>query len=546
MVRTSTESQLLEDQHNEMVQFCAAEGFDESDLIFVEDKGASAIKLNDQYRLMIEQVKENIDSNPDIKCFAVWELSRAFRNEGVYYEIKEYLLEHNVQFLCKNPYLKLLNEDGSLNSGMEIAMSLLATLAKQEMQLKKDRFKRAKKAMKAQGKWIGGKTVKFGYKTDEKGYLVIDEKAAKLVRMIFEMYATGEYSARTLYEELQERGVMKPDGKPFSYQTINNIVADSSYTGFAEDRIYPQMISEELWEKAAAVRKRNYLSIPKGKKYAFGSGIFKCSHCGCNMIAEGSQYRCWHHNKYAAPPHCDNGLTIRVENLDGLLWWVAVREHSVYLMKLDAEKEKEYKERIDVLMQKIERAQTKVSAAETRRKKIVDTYLEDLITKEERDIRLKKLDKETRELKNTILSHQETINSLQTALKKQEGEDVDFERIKNLYEGIKNEKDLKKMQEIVRKHIRKVTSEKEWYGKERDKRAVRQNAQLITVETVYCGTVHSGIQKFIYVARKYKKHHFWLYTEDGREVPLFSIPKIVREHEKSTETRAFKKVRNGD
>lgn len=77
MVRASTEAQKIEDQHNEMVRFCGDEGYD--DLVFVEDKGASAIKLNDQYRLMIDQVKDEIGRDPDIRCFAVWELSRAFR-----------------------------------------------------------------------------------------------------------------------------------------------------------------------------------------------------------------------------------------------------------------------------------------------------------------------------------------------------------------------------------------------------------------------------------------------------------------------------------
>lgn len=537
MVRTSTESQQLEDQHNEMVQFCASEGYDESDLIFVEDKGASAIKLNDQYRLMIEQVKENIGQNPDIRCFAVWELSRAFRNEGVYYEIKEYLLQHNVQFLCKNPYLKLLNEDGSLNSGMEVAMGLLATLAKQEMQLKKDRFHRAKKAMKAQGKFIGGRCPKYGYRVDAQGFIVIDEESADLVRKIFEMYSTGRYSIRTLYLELIERGMTKPDGAPINYHLINRIVADTSYIGYAKDRTYPQLISNELWEKCKAVREQNFLSIPKGHKYCFGSGIFKCSHCGRHMIAEGAQYRCWHHNKFSAPPRCDNGLTIRVENLDGLLWWVASKEHAKYLMRMDAEKEKEYAEKIGVLEMKIKTALEKIASSEQKKRKIIDTYIDGLIVKKERDIRLKKMDEDLKKYRNSILSHQETIHQLQMALTKQDGEEIDIERLSSLYGGVIREKDLKKMDEIVKKHIKRVTSDREWYGKERDARAIRENAQLITIETTL-----GDIQRYIYVARKYKGHYFWFYREDGKEQPLLTVKKIIRQPSKSTETRAFKKI----
>ena len=302
MVRASTEAQSIEDQHNEMVKFCNDEGYDE--LIFVEDKGASAIKLNDSYRLMINQVKDEIERDSSIRCFAVWELSRAFRNEGVYYEVKSFLLEHNIQFICKNPYLKLLNPDGSLNSGMEIAMSLLSTLAKQEMELKKERFKRAKSALWSQGRYIGG-TVKYGYKV-ENGYIVIDEEKAPFIRMVFEMYSTGKYSERTLYDELTDRGY------DISYHIINSIISDRAYV----DSPYPQMVSTDLWKKCEEVRKKNYISIPKGRKYCFGSGIFKCGVCG---IVDGLDQRVhdiddgFLHGLFAHVTQCEQHLSPCIE-----------------------------------------------------------------------------------------------------------------------------------------------------------------------------------------------------------------------------------------
>ena len=525
MIRASTEAQTIEDQHNEMVRFCNDEGYD--DLVFVEDKGASAIKLNDQYSLMIDQVKEEIEKDPTIRCFAVWELSRAFRNEGVYYEVKTFLLEHNVQFLCKNPYLKLLNPDGSLNSGMEIAMSLLATLAKQEMELKKERFARAKKAKWSQGKTIGG-VVKYGYKVDQEGYIVENEETAPYVRLVFELYSTGKYSVRSLYEELTERGYNT------TYHIINKMVADKAYI----DSPYPPLISRELWEKCEKVRKKNTLAIPKNSQYYFGAGIFKCSVCGHSMVVCSTQYRCWHHSVLCcAPPYCENGLTIRVENLDGLLWWIASKEEVQYRMKLDQDKRGEYEKQVEVLKGKISATEKKLSSLEEKKSRIQDLYIEGIIDKEEFKNRQNKTLLEAKRYNDTILSYKEKLGGILSLLEGNSDSEISPEFLTATYTGVLKESDLKTMNEIVKKHIKKVTSSPEWFGKERDKRAVRQNAQLVTVETVY-----SGVKKFIYVARMYKGYRFWWYSEDGKEKPVLTIQKIMRPHKSIKEPRTFKKL----
>lgn len=524
MIRVSTEAQELVDQHREMEVFCKEEGYDE--LVFVEDKGASAIKLNDQYRMMIDQVKEEIGKDSSIRCFAVWELSRAFRNEGVYYEIKEYLLEHNVQFICKNPYLKLLNPDGTLNTGMEVAMSLLATLAKQEMELKKERFKRAKTSMKKQGKFIGG-IPKYGYKVGPDGYMVIDEEKAEVIRKVFEMYSTGKWSERTLSEELRERGY------DVSYQSIQNTLSSEIYVNGP----YPQLISQELWDKCRSVKDRNVLGIPKGRRYCFGSGIFKCGLCGRNMVAEGSQYRCWHHNKLSYPPFCENNITIRVENLDGLLWFVAVQEETKYRMKMDASKKDEYEEKIKVLREKMVSIEKRSSSIEDKKSRIVELYVDGVISKEEKEKRLSGTSEESKRYKDTILSYKEQEGALLQLLEGLSEDSVNLDRLKNIYEGVIGENDLKVMNDIVKKHIRKVVSLPEWFGRDRDNRAIRQNAQLIVVETVY-----SGVRKYIYVARKYKGHKFFVYKSDGSEVPLVTVKPIIREPMGPLHPRAFKKL----
>ena len=511
MVRASTEAQQVEDQHREMVSFLLSEGYKEEDLIFVEDKGASAIKINDSYQAMIDQVKEELSKNPDIGCFAVWELSRAFRNEMVFQEVKQILVKKKVQFLVKQPYLKLLNPDGTVNSGMEVAVSLMAVLAKQEMDLKKERFHRAKSSMFKKGMYIGGHTIKFGYMVDQDGYFQIDPKQAVVIRTIFELYSTGKYSEKSLHTELVERGYN------ISLYQINHTLNNNCYV----DGPYPQMISRKLWEKCLEVRKKNKLDIPKGKKYAFGQGIFVCSECGHRMMVNGCHYICWHHNKYAPLPHCSNKTVILMDGLDGLLWWVAQKEEVKYQMQMDKEKEKEYQEKINILNQKILAVQEKLDVFEYKKNKIIDTYLEDLITKPERDKRLNKLKKENQEYLDQKLSYKEQIKQLKAILDNKDN-GIDLEHLGSLYAGVVKESDLKLMSEIVHRHITKVTSQPIYYGKDRSTRTKGYNAQLVTITTIQGKT-----QKYVYVPKRYKKHYYYFW-KDGSETPILNIHKINR------------------
>jgi hypothetical protein len=140
---------------------------------------------------------------------------------------------------------------------------------------------------------------------------------------------------------------------------------------------------------------------------------------------------------------------------------------------------------------------------------------------------------------DTILSLNEKIEGFLTLLQGNDENLPDIERLVKIYDGVYSESDLKVMNEIVKKQIKRVTTSAEWFGKDRDKRAVRQNAQLVTVETM-----SGGVQKYIYVARKYKGHRFFFYREDGKEMPLLAVKKIVRAPLGKKHPRAFKKMKD--
>ena len=188
ILRVSTTTQTIDEQKEELVSFLKEQGYDE--IIPIEAVGASAIKMDDKYLELCDKVKSTILDDKEIKAAGVWELSRLGRNEIILFQFKEFFIQHGIQFICKQPYMKLLEEDGSVNAGMELAFSLFATMSRQEMQEKKARFKRAKKGMAQRGEYIGGHVVPYGY-TVVGRELKINEDEAEVIRLAFELYSKG-------------------------------------------------------------------------------------------------------------------------------------------------------------------------------------------------------------------------------------------------------------------------------------------------------------------------------------------------------------------
>ena len=245
LVRTSTVRQEIDTQRKELVQLALADGYRQEDLIIIEGVGASAIKLNEIYLNEIQDLYNTIENDPSIKSVFAWELSRIGRNEVKLFEIKNFLIDHKVQLVIKNPSLRLLNNDGSVNNGVELAFSLFATMSKQEMEIKQQRFNRAKQRNKAEGKYNGGK-IKLGYCLDSTNHFIIDEEKAKVVRDIFQWYVDG-MSLKKINDKLVDMGIYS---SLMNFATggkrVGVLLKDKAYIGVG----YHQIVDEDTFNKA--------------------------------------------------------------------------------------------------------------------------------------------------------------------------------------------------------------------------------------------------------------------------------------------------------
>lgn len=297
LVRVSTFKQEIEAQKRELQELAIADGWKQRDLIIIEGVGASAIKLNDIYLQEMEQLYKTIEEN-EIGAVYAWEISRIGRNEEILMKFKNFLINHNVQLVIKNPSLRLLNADGSVNAGVELAFSLFATMSKQEMELKQERFRRAKERNKAEGKYNGGR-IKLGYRLDKNKYFIIDEEKAQLVRNIFEWFVNDGLSQKKIHDRLLDMGIFK--GKDLFCtrgKRIGEIMRDKAYIGEGN---YPQIVSNEIFEQANE-KMANRHKWHTSKNIFFCKGLIKDTTTGATLVAQSATlvYQLRHVTHYIA------------------------------------------------------------------------------------------------------------------------------------------------------------------------------------------------------------------------------------------------------
>ena len=124
--------------------------------------------------------------------------------------------------------------------------------------------------------------------------LEIDEKTAPMVRRIFELYATNQYSMKEIEEIIFQEGYRNNNGNRLSHTTMSNIITNPKYKGYfvggkvkvidifnkrqkflPEDEwlmykdedgtTVPALVSEELWQAANEVFKRRSIDV-KGRR----------------------------------------------------------------------------------------------------------------------------------------------------------------------------------------------------------------------------------------------------------------------------------------
>lgn len=529
VIRVSTERQETESQKQEMLTFCTSLGFTEDSIEWIEVSGASARKLNDKYIQMLEDIKNRIISIPTIKTAAFWHINRLGRVESKLMEMKEWFIANRIQVYIKNPSITLFEDVGAgkTSAGAEISWSVFATMVKFDTEELFEKMIRGKKRNAQNKKYNGGIHIKTGYKIDGNNYIVPNYESSDygLVIDIFNEFATGKWSTMTLAKELRARGIRKANGEWVSYHFIRNLIHDTSYIGYSSkygcDRIYDPIISKELFEKCQQVMKDNTTQKPKATKYHyFGIKILKCPVCGYNFVAQAKTYHCFKHSNRAVYDYsvdnniCDNSINIGIHVIDGLLWRIAGDHHMNYLLNLKEENKETFIEKIRILNQKVKESNRLLADVERKKLRIQEGYDDGVYSKEMRDKKFTKVDTETLEIRQRIVSYSEEITRHQKSISDIANSSSWQEKMKAAMITTDNVSDEIEMYNIVHQHIKVVYAEALMI---KDKKTAK-----LTVE------YHDGtVEYYLYFMWAKKGMRVYKITKDGYATPV-GFQNIIR------------------
>lgn len=474
MVRVSTEQQSYDAQMEELYELALKSGYTGEDITPVAEK-ESGIKLSEEERAGLNRMKELVETG-EYDCVFAWEISRIARRKKILFSILEYLIERKIQLVIKEPYIHLLKTDGSIDEGAETIFTLYAQLAESEMRNKMARFKRAKEEGYAKGRYEGGR-ITIGYRVSDEGFWEVDPEGAKFVRMVYNMYISGEYSMTELAKELLSRGyfynrVQKGKEKvQLSLTSVKNelshILINPKYRGgqssymrgnnlITNKNNYPQIIDDETWELAVKRRKENK-HTPKAKNKYLLTPLIHCM-CGASYSVNrlDASYNCRiKHN--GVEKGLEHSPSILASLIESLAWYVALMEmqsdSAARTKDIQATNEAEIK----VLEEKIAHSDTVISNIMKRKERLdVDYYVNATLSEERYDELGKKQNEIIQEENKKIRTYQRQIKFLQDQIANSITFDEMFDSLRGQYEAIKNGTDFDTMKAVIRRYIKDI------------------------------------------------------------------------------------------
>ena len=266
------------------------------------DEGLSAAttKKREDFHRMVEDGKAGL-----FDLFITKEITRFARNtlDSILYTRE--LLSAGVGVFFQNDNINTFDEDS------ELRLIIMSGIAQDELRKLSGRVKFGHAQAIKNGVVLGNSRI-FGYVKDG-GRLVIDEDEAPMVRELFELYASGDYSMKQIETLFWDKGYRNHNGKKIAHTTMSGMISNPKYKGYyvgnkvkvidlftkkqkflppeewvmfkdETGEIVPAIVSEELWDKANAVLKKRSEDV-KGRQGICNhanllTGKLYCTPCG--------------------------------------------------------------------------------------------------------------------------------------------------------------------------------------------------------------------------------------------------------------------------
>jgi len=227
-----------------------------------EGISGSSVEKREDFLRMIEDAKAK-----KMNLILTKEISRFSRSTLDSIKYTRELLRFGVGILFIHDNICTLSPDA------ELRLTIMASLAQEEIRRLSDRVKFGMKRAYESGKVLGNDSL-YGYKKTN-GKLEIDKETAPFIRDLYQIYSEGKHGFRSIARILTDMGYRNKKGEHLNPGTLRQIMQNPKYKGYyygrltessdyqtqknialpKEEQLYykdkniPALVSEELWDK---------------------------------------------------------------------------------------------------------------------------------------------------------------------------------------------------------------------------------------------------------------------------------------------------------
>lgn len=326
----------IDAQKRIITQYAMVYGYEITEWYCDEAKSGTTTNRPEFKRLM-----DDVENNR-IQNLIVHKLDRFSRNIRDTLDCLSILQEHHVAFMS------VAEKIDSTPAG-SLMITVIQALNEYYVQNLATEVLKGQRENAYNGLWTGG-IPPLGYDIVEKR-MVINEKEAKTVRIIFEMSAAG-YGYGQIIDRLNLLGCKTKRGQPFGKNSLHDLIRNEKYKGVyvfnlraakrgrnrkrnnhaykSDDEIIripngcPAIVTEDLWECANSTLQVTGKYMTNAKQPYLLTGLLVCGECGAKMHGNlrishsGKKYLTYRCNTKNNQRIC-NSKEIHTEPLDGFV-----------------------------------------------------------------------------------------------------------------------------------------------------------------------------------------------------------------------------------
>jgi DNA invertase Pin-like site-specific DNA recombinase len=451
--RVSTGSQDTDRQVEDLLEYSKKQDYE---VVKSFTEVVSGAKTRKQ-RVEMSKLLEYIEKEKEVNGVLVWELSRLGRNTLDVLEILGKLTEKKVWVYSLKDKLCTLNDDGTESPTTKLTLTLLSGISTLERETIISRSVSGLNKAVNNGNWLGGKFLPYGYRREEKK-LVIDEEEREVVRLIFNLYLTGNGTKKIANELNRQRiptrynksvtGEIKFNGfnkrgEDFKWRdgTVYSILTNPVYIGkkVGKGRIEGKMISSPVLIEEEVFSNVQFMLTnspkPKRKKffYLFEDQL-RCGVCGRSYYPhkrsnnKDNRYVCL--SKRYDETCANYGISITKMN-NGV--WSLLRHSEMELQRILENNSNKEELELDLkkALKNREIVFQEFRGLETKETYLVNLLLDDKIDREIYDELFNKLRNEKNSIKSAIEDLDSDIASKRFMLEKQRDVNRQIRNIKD-------------------------------------------------------------------------------------------------------------------